>query len=330
MVLLGVPALSACEALLDTGGLHDRSSTSSEGGAYDATTDAAPDATGAGDANPADAADANLADSGSNSDSASALDSGSSVDSGPDAPLDAGAQDGQTVFSPYWTFSDGFESGDLRHWTSQSMSNGTLAVVDAGANTGCCALKATGNAGGVAYDSALKMWTTANPVAAAVTSGTVAIRFHLQVFSMAQNTNEIVFAENGAQFGASASAGLKEVSGLQWGLFLENAANPGGKSLVAVGSEQLPQSQYHCVEFVTNVASSQGALSLFVDDRNPPGDGNWYAQQSGVDTLADAGWNSALVGIPFAEGDAGSSVLVDDVTISLYSDLQPVVHIGCP
>ncbi len=241
-----------------------------------------------------------------------------------------GGGDGGGDGGPYWTFSDGFETADLRFWTTDQNSGiGTIAVVDSGAYSGCCALHMTASPGADAYESAAKTWTSAIPSAPAVQAGTVAVRLYVKATTIDSNSVELAINQGGTKGVWSAQAGLKNPydSGTIWGLFLQDPANPGGTYKGALGAtEAIPQTSYECVEVVLNVSpvTNVGRFSVFIDAQSSP------IVTMLTDTTSDAGWDSVLVGLPFSSGASPSDLLVDDVTVSLYTDLSPSVHIGCP
>jgi hypothetical protein len=246
-----------------------------------------------------------------------------------DGAMAADGAEGGGDGGPYWTFSDGFETGDLRFWTTdQNSGPGTIAVVDSGAYSGCCALHMTASTGADAFESAAKTWTTAMPPASPVQAGTVALRLYVKATTIDSNSVELAINQDGTKGVSQAQAGLKNPydSGTVWGMFLMDPANPGGAYKSALSPEAIPQASYECVEIVLNVSpvTNVGRFSVFIG-----------AQPQAVvtmttDTTADAGWDTVLVGLPFSSGARPSDLLVDEVTVSLYSDLSPTVHIGCP
>jgi hypothetical protein len=242
-----------------------------------------------------------------------------------DGAQEAGAADG----GPYWTFSDGFETADLRYWTTdQNSGPGTIAVVDSGAYSGCCALHMTASPGADAFESAAKTWTSAIPSASPVQAGTIAVRLYVKATTIDSNSVELAVNQDGTKGVSSAQAGLKSPpdSGTVWGMFLVDPANPGGAYESALSPEAIPQASYECVEIVLNVSSvtNVGRFSVFIDAGAQP------VATMTTDTTADAGWDTVLVGLPFSSGARASDLLIDNVTVSLYSDLSPTVHIGCP
>lgn len=250
-----------------------------------------------------------------------------------DAMPDIVVADGEAgdASTAYWSFSDNFDLGDLRLWTQTGQSqNGTLAVVDAGAYSGCCALHATASPGTITYQYALESWTSAAPSAPPVSAGTIAVRARIKPTALDVDTRELSMAQGGTAATAYATAGLgNSGGGFSWGFFLIDPANPpdaGGysrNSAMVVGG---PDGTWHCVEFVLNVSSSAGHLAIFLDPQDTQA---VPVTQGATDTTAGVGWDSVTVGLGYSSGGSATDVLIDDVKIALYPDLSPTVHLGC-
>jgi hypothetical protein len=301
---------------------------------------AAGDAIPPGDDSSADATtDAVVADAGGDSSDSSAATS----DSGP-PPIDAskdtgvltdaaGAPDATEAGSTaLWTFTDDFELGDFRRWDNAPAvpAGSSLAVVDAGAYAGCCAMQATTPAGGKTWSYLYETWTTASgPTpgpANVVTSGTIAVREQLKAIALDYDTREFAFTQGGAASTGDATGGLGSGDNgatWQWGVFLQTPTVPGSMSLASAATVGGPDGLWHCVEMVMNVASPNGYLSVFVDGVATP------EVAMGVDTTIAGGWDSATLGLSYSGGTNAASVLLDNVQVAIYSDQSPTIHIGC-
>ncbi len=246
------------------------------------------------------------------------------AESGGDAPPVEGGRD--AGFVAYWSFSDGFESGDFGHWDlSPAMSGAAPTVVTSGAHSGCCAMHATTGTGGPQYAYVMETWTspTASPSAPGLTSGTVAVRAWIQTAALDPNTNELSFVQGQENPAYYAAAGLGGTSPpLYWGY--DWNVPPGNNTSSSIPAGSAAETSYHCVEFVMNVGSAAdgGSLAIFFD--------GVLQKQTDVQTFVNGGWDSVGVGLWYSMGNAPSDLLVDDVTIGLYADEQPVIHIGCP
>lgn len=251
-------------------------------------------------------------------DAAAAADGGAPGDDG--APGDGGSPGAPDAD---FTFSDDFELGDLRRWTSTSVSAGdTLAVVDAGAYSGCCALQATTIAGGSSGAGAIETWPTLG--APPVTSGTIAVRERLKVLALSDDTREFAItpAGTGSDIGTG-GIGAGSSGGFAWSVLVTDPANPSGDVGNSAATVPGADGQWHCAELVMNVSRSAGALSVFLD-------GQSVAMATlQTDTTEPAGWTSAQVGLAYSSGTSAANVLLDDVVIALYNDMRPRIHIGC-
>jgi hypothetical protein len=233
--------------------------------------------------------------------------------------------DGPTGPTYYWTFSDGFESGDFSKWNNApgQSANGTLSVVHSGAYAGCCALHVTASAGGVAYQYLMETWSSASP--ALVNGGTMAVRMRIKTTSLDTNSTQLSALQGGFNPTAYASAGLggsTPSSSVSWGYVYDDPSDGGyGGSTLSAGSDD--ESSYHCVEFVTNVASAEngGGMAVFAD--------NVLQFHQNLTMTVNVGWDSMSVGLPNSSGNDATDLLVDDVVMSLYTDLSPAAHIGC-
>ena len=256
------------------------------------------------------------------SDAAVASDAAPDVDAAPAYP------------TPYWSFVDGFETGDFRYWTQiiDPGTDGSLTVVDAGAHVGCCAMRSTVVAGGARtnpFEYLVASWPDAG-AGGFVTSGTIAFRAEAKITSVDQDVGLLSIVQGGSQGTANATGVIApKGSGAAWGQTLLDPANPsqlgagGGQLLANGGADGL----WHCLELDMVVAAS-GTLSLFVD---PTGSKSLAAATFGTDTRTSPGWDTALLGVLYSSsGAAATTVLWDDVAIGLFADTSKDVHIGCP
>jgi hypothetical protein len=328
VVTLGlIGALAACRAILDLTPPTPADAGLDASSPKDATV--APDV-GSGDAAP-------LVDAGAEADAVAAPDTSVQGDTGPPAdtglvsdvaadmttpPSDSGQDSGLVA---YWSFSNGFDDGGFGPWDQPpAISTGAMTtVVTSGAHTGCCAMHATTPTGATQNAYIMETWTTATPSAPVVNSGTVAVRAWIKTSEVDPSSQEIglVQGEQGPTW--YAAAGLEGTGpALHWG-FDENVPGFPDNASADASAGSAAEASYHCVEFVMNVGSAAdgGGLAIFVDG---------VAQiQASWPTSVDVGWDSAGVGLWYSAGNAPSDVLVDDVTVALYHDQSPVIHIGC-
>ncbi len=269
---------------------------------------------------------------------------GAAYDSSSDAPSstrdapDASPDSAGGVTTPYWTFTDDFESGGFGRWQQiiDPGMAGNLTVVDAGAYRGCCAMQASVPAGASSsYEYLVMNWKDAGTPADFVRAGTIALRAHTKITAIDQIVGLLAVVQGGSQSSASA-AGLVDPngSGASWGQQLVDPGNPGPGGKGQNASTLLPEGgadgQWHCVELDMTVgdASAGGALSLFVD---PAGPQAAPVATFDADTLATLGWDSVTLGVLYSSpGTVASTVAYDDAEIDLYTDTSPAIHIGCP
>lgn len=233
---------------------------------------------------------------------------------------------------PYWTFTDGFEEGNLGKWqqTIDPGTSGSLTVVDAGAYEGCCAMQAIVDQGASRtspYEYVLQSWADASTPL--VDAGTIAVRAHVKVASLDDNVGLISIVQGGTSPVAYSDAVFAPNSaGESWGIELLDPANT---SVNGASGSNLPDGgaddQWHCIELDMNVGAT-GQMSLFVD---PNGVTETPSVHFASSTIAAGGWDSVQLGLPFSSpGSATSEITYDDVEIALFHDDLPTIHIGCP
>ena len=228
--------------------------------------------------------------------------------------------------TPYWTFADDFELGDLRRWTQHvSSPNGTLTVDTGDAASGCCALHATLAAGPVGFQYALVSWPATSPSAPPLTSGTIAVRARIKAVQLDPDTRELSVVEGGASASAFVTAGLGATgtsTGDAWGFVLSDPSTAG---FAPRSANVVPDALggWHCVELVVNVASDAGHVAVFMDGSAVP------QIDADANTSVAVGWDSVTVGLSYASGVAPAEILLDDVQVALSADLSPTLHIGC-
>jgi hypothetical protein len=224
-----------------------------------------------------------------------------------------------TSFTPLWSFHDDFETGDLSRWHTASSPNGTLGVATSGAHAGCCALHATLDATGAGFQYGRVSWTDQAQLPP-VTSGTIAVRAYVRADALDRDTRELSLTQGDSDPDTYATAGLGlSDPGMTWGFILQDQAT-GKYSRQA--SAVAAYADWHCVEYVVNVATS-GELAIFVDGAATP------AIEGVADTIPTTGWSSVDVGLGFASGVTISDVDIDDVAIAVYADTSPGLHIAC-
>jgi hypothetical protein len=246
----------------------------------------------------------------------------------PPAPAgDGGATPGSdapsaTGHTPYWTFSDDFELGDLRRWTKPGFNNNNApSVTRDNAASGCCAMHAAVAAGasGFAYELITLQGDGANGI---VTAGTIAMRARIKALQLDHDTREIAVVEGGTQATQFATSGLGGDGGhFTWGY---DVSDPGADNVGKVSSATVSDAigGWHCIEVVIDVADA-GHVAVFSDDAPTP------LVDGDVNTLAAPGWDGAQIGLPFASGTTNAEILLDDAVVSLYHDRDRGIHIGC-
>jgi hypothetical protein len=198
----------------------------------------------------------------------------------------------------------------------------TLAVVDAGAFSGCCALHAVApvnvdDAGNGAGDVlwAEKDWAPEG--VPPLGSGTFAIRLRVKLLSADPITyllrltgpdSSIQLGVNGGNFLVwEASSEYPDMT--QWG------------STVPFPTDHA----WHCLEVVVNVAKENGVATVFLDDQTSP----VLVTPAGTSTDTDGGWTGLQFGLPYTAGAVATEVYYDDVVAKLFDDAKPGIHIGC-
>lgn len=228
------------------------------------------------------------------------------------------------VGAPTWRFDEDFELGDLQRWTTTApvqSANGTFEIAHAGAHGGCCAMHVTVSPPGSGYQYALEQWTEATPMAAAVDTGTIAVRAYVRAVALDPDTRELSFAEGGSNPSAFTSAGLGQTpDGETWGFILTDESTTSyPRQSQDVVADAL--GGWHCVEYDVAVAED-GHLAIYMDGA--------LQIDGDATTRTSQGWDSATIGLGFSSGTAMSDVYIDDVAIALYDDQSPTIHIGCP
>ncbi len=245
-------------------------------------------------------------------------------------PADPDANVGPAAHPPYFVFRDDFETGDLRKWTkaSRAAQPGTLDVITGGAtgdvHAGAHALRATSEAGDVGFQYELLAWPQASPKADPLTSGTIAVRAWIRAHQLDRDTRELSIAEHDTSPTAYASAGFGATDpgpGYHWGFILSdpNTVNDTQASASDVADAL---GGWHCVEYIVNVAPA-GHLAIFMDDQAVP------LIEGDADTTVHTGWDSVTIGLGYASGSSASDVVIDDVAIALYTELDRGRHLGC-
>ncbi|HET9627336.1 MAG TPA: hypothetical protein VFP84_38520 [Kofleriaceae bacterium] len=235
---------------------------------------------------------------------------------GGDAPIATGR-------TPYWTFSDDFELGDFRRWSTGGTSPDAVLEVDhTVAAAGCCSMHARINAGavGVAY----KLITLqGDGPGGTVTAGTLAMRARIKATQLAADTREIAIVQGGTSGSQFVTSGLGQISGggFGWGYDATDAAvDNRAKASTATVDDAL--GGWHCIEVVINLGDA-GHVAIFSDDLAVP------LVEDDFNTLAQPGWDSATFGLPFSSGSALTELYLDDAVVSLYHDSDRGIHIGC-
>jgi len=244
------------------------------------------------------------------------------LDLAPPPTSDADAAiDAVTIPAPLWSMSDDFEQGNLARWTGQVQSAGaSIDVATSGALSGCCAMHAVVPAGATGYAYAIISWPQATPSYAAVDSGTIAVRANVRAVALDRDTREMAFDEGGEQGLSFATNGLGSADATTtWGFLLKNPANAG---FSLQSTRDVALGDWHCVEFVINVASA-GHLAIYMDD-DPVS-----LREGDADTTVDVGWDSLQLGLAYASGQTDTEIFIDDAKIALYPDTYHAIHLGC-
>jgi hypothetical protein len=207
----------------------------------------------------------------------------------------------KTVQAPNYVFSDGFESGNLKAWSSTQLSGGErIAVSPEAAFSGSYggAFTTSGN-GGYEYAQARKSITGMSQLYArvyvkVVANGVADSGDYLYFLSLRAGSNNVAFA-----------GWRMDRSGLRWHVLARN-----NNGYVGTYSTSVPAAgRWYCVELYWQMSGTNGRVTLWVD-------GLQVASISGVDTDNFGAVTQVRFGVAEAYRISSSTVHVDVAVIS--------------